>query len=107
LLVPSKLYGALAAGRPVLYVGPANCEVARVLQKDDLGRSVRPGDVEGLCDALLDLSRNRAAWEERGRRARQIFCQTYDRPVSCARFRTLLERASQEPPPLGRRVRAS
>jgi glycosyltransferase involved in cell wall biosynthesis len=102
LLVPSKLYGALAAGRPVIYLGPASCEVARVLENDDLGKALRPGDVDGLVRALEDVARNRAAWDERGARARRIFDERYDRPVSCERFRALLEEASREPPPLGR-----
>lgn len=105
LLVPSKLYGALAAGRPVIYLGPATCEVTRVLEKDDLGKALRPGDVDGLARALEDVARNRAAWDDRGARARQIFDERYDRPVSCERFRALLEEAFREPPPLGHGTR--
>lgn len=103
LLVPSKLYGALAAGRPVLYLGPPSCEVARVLREDDLGWAGRPGDVDGLCRALEDAVRNRAVWADRGDRARQIFSLRYDRPISSARWRDLLHEASLEAPPLGRR----
>ena len=32
LLVPSKIYGTLAAGRPSLFVGPADCEVGRIVR---------------------------------------------------------------------------
>src|SRR6185436_18720064 len=49
LLVPSKLYGALASGRPVAYVGPEWCEVARVVRSDGLGWEGRNGDAEGLA----------------------------------------------------------
>ena len=37
LVVPSKLYGVLAAGRPVLFVGAATSEAARVLRTHDCG----------------------------------------------------------------------
>jgi len=93
LLVPSKLYGALAAGRPVIYLGPERCEVSRVLGEHDLGRALQPGDVGGLCEALDDLAQNRGLWDERGARARRIFDERYDRAVSCARFRDLLVEA--------------
>jgi glycosyltransferase involved in cell wall biosynthesis len=101
LLVPSKLYGALAAGRPVIYLGPPGCEVARVIRQDDLGWTGRPGDVEGLCQALESAVKNRAAWAARGERARRIFAERYDRPISSARFRELLQEASRQAPPLG------
>jgi len=94
LLVPSKLYGALAAGRPVLYLGPERCEVSRVLRQDDLGEAHKPGDIEGLCRSLVDAMTNRTRWDERGQKARRIFDERYDRPVSCARFRQDLVEAA-------------
>jgi len=101
LLVPSKLYGALAAGRPVVYLGPPRCEVARVVREHDLGWAGVPGDVEGLVGALADAASNLDAWDEKGARARRIFDERYDRPVSSARFRAVLEEASRAAPPLG------
>jgi putative colanic acid biosynthesis glycosyltransferase WcaI len=97
LLVPSKLYGALAAGRPIIYVGPPSCEVARVVREHDLGWAGRPGDQEGVSRALLAAIRNPDIWEARGRRARQIFCARYDRLISSRRFRELLREVSCEP----------
>jgi len=104
LLVPSKLYGALAAGRPVIYLGPPRCEVARVVHEHDLGWTGRPGDVEGLCRALEDAVAQKTSWDVKGAQARRIFDERYDRPVSSARFRALLEEASKEPPPLAQRA---
>lgn len=43
LVIPSKLYNILAAGRPVLYVGPLETEVARVLLAGHCGDVVSSG----------------------------------------------------------------
>jgi glycosyltransferase involved in cell wall biosynthesis len=37
LLVPSKIYGVLAAGRPVLFIGPEDSEIARVIKDYECG----------------------------------------------------------------------
>jgi len=55
LMEPSKLYGILAAGRPVLYVGPATTEVARTIVRERVGEVVANGDVEGAAAALERL----------------------------------------------------
>ena len=52
LIVPSKLYGVLAAGRPTLFVGPEDCEVGRVLRRSGAGMVVRPGDVDDVAEGL-------------------------------------------------------
>ena len=38
-------YGLLAAARPILFVGPADSEVARILRQSEAGIVVPPGDV--------------------------------------------------------------
>ncbi len=53
LVVPSKTYGALAAGRPVIYEGAAGGEVARLLIESGAGAVVPVGDPDALEAAVL------------------------------------------------------
>lgn len=72
LIVPSKLYGILAAGRPVLSVCSSQGEVSRVVREHDCGIVVQPGDAAGLASAIMTLrddSELRASLGRRGRRA--------------------------------------
>lgn len=72
LVVPSKFYGAVAAGRACIFVGPEGSEVARNIAEWGCGATVSPGDVEGLVSALEELAAvpSRAhALGEQGRRA--------------------------------------
>jgi glycosyltransferase involved in cell wall biosynthesis len=54
--VPSKLYDALAAGRPVLL--GARGESARILESSGGGRVYEPEDAAGLLDAVRALARD-------------------------------------------------
>ena len=55
LIVPSKVYGILAAGRPVVFVGDTDGEVARMIARHDCGIAVPVGDGPGLAEALRML----------------------------------------------------
>ncbi|MFZ0436051.1 MAG: glycosyltransferase family 4 protein [Chthoniobacterales bacterium] len=53
LVVPSKFYGVMAAGRPCLFVGPDESEVARVIREYGVGEVIAPGDADALFRAIL------------------------------------------------------
>ena len=44
VVVPSKFFASLAVGRPVLYAGPAESEIARWIAENDLGLHLRDDD---------------------------------------------------------------
>src|SRR2546430_11023912 len=52
--VPSKLYEAMASGRPVVLI--AEGEAAQIVRQHDAGMCVAPGDLAGLVQALRTLS---------------------------------------------------
>lgn len=51
--VPSKLYEAMASSQPVVLV--AEGEAADIVRNNEAGMVVKPGDIEGLCQAILTL----------------------------------------------------
>ena len=89
--VPSKLYEAMASGRPVVLV--ATGEAAAIVREHDAGLVVAPGDAAGLAAALRTLRDDpirRRALGENGRRAAVQF---FDRSGIAARFIDTLEAA--------------
>jgi glycosyltransferase involved in cell wall biosynthesis len=72
LLMPSKLYGVLAAGRPVLHVGDLCGESAELVTAAGAGIAVASGDGAGLAEAILTLAADRARLAAMGRRARRL-----------------------------------
>lgn len=89
VVVPSKLFGILAAGRPALMVGPADSACARVIARHDVGKVVDVGDTAGLLAAIESLRTGTYATDA-GVRARAAFEAHYDRPVCCKRIEDLL-----------------
>ncbi len=62
LVFPSKLYGIAAVGRPVVFVGPAGCEPARLVTGHGFGWAFASGEMPALAERLRAL---RAAPAER------------------------------------------
>jgi colanic acid biosynthesis glycosyl transferase WcaI len=53
---PSKIYDALAAGRPILFIGPEHCHIADIFAEHRVGWHVRHGDVVGLRRVLEEIA---------------------------------------------------
>lgn len=91
LAVPSKLYGILAAGKPVVVIGPEDCEAARVIKEHQCGVVVEPGDGNSLANTLKELKSNHLLCEQMGKNARNAFQQNYDLPIVVKRWSEMLE----------------
>ena len=99
-VVPSKVYGILAAGRPVLFIGPRAATPALIVARHKCGWQIDPGDVDGLTQLLLHLAENPAQVQRAGIRARQALVVCYDLPQSVERVEALLEPATAAAEPL-------
>ncbi len=99
--VPSKFYGILAAGRPTLFIGAAESEIARVIIEANAGRVVAPGDGAGLADAIRQLARDPAERDRLGANARRVYVERYRRETGTDRWDHRL-RALVDPPLPGR-----
>jgi colanic acid biosynthesis glycosyl transferase WcaI len=93
LVVPSKLYGILAAGRPVVFVGDPAGELAGLIATTGVGVSVTSGDAAGLCRALRALRDDEACRMRMGMRARTVFEERYTLAAAVARWREVLSAA--------------
>src|SRR5262249_41845011 len=87
LMEASKLYGVLAVGRPVLYIGPRGSEVARTVELERVGEVVSNGDAEGAAKAILELLENA---ERLGASARSCLVNRHSRHVRTAEFLRLI-----------------
>jgi colanic acid biosynthesis glycosyl transferase WcaI len=89
-VVPSKIYGLLAAGRPILFVGPRQATPARIIRKFACGWQIDCGDVEGLTDLLQHLANNSQEVKTAAKQARQALVEHYDLPLGVARIVEIL-----------------
>ena len=89
-MVPSKTYGIMAAGRPVLYIGPRGSTPARIIENYHCGWHFENGDAEGILEFLHFLRRNPTPIHEAGARARRAFDANYDRHISIAQIAAII-----------------
>lgn len=94
-LVPSKIYGILAAGRPFIAMMEAHAEVARIAREHRVGFVVEPGDAGALADAILSANHNRNELRAMGERARELALRQFDRAVATSAFAAMLTRVGR------------
>jgi len=91
-IVPSKVYGIMAAGRPMVGAVEAQSEPGRIIEDHRCGLRVEPDDPQALADGILALKNDSGV--EMGKRARAAFEETYDRPIATAAYKKVLEEAA-------------
>lgn len=93
LLVPSKIYGIMAVGRPVLYIGPEQGEIPSLIRDHQIGWIVPPGDIARLVAAIESGISDPEKRLACGRNARQAFDQHYDRPLATSKYLAVFRKA--------------
>ncbi|MDX9911788.1 MAG: glycosyltransferase family 4 protein [Phycisphaerales bacterium] len=83
LIVPSKLFGIMAAGRPSIFIGPRDADTAQVIDAESCGVCLSPHDDEGLAREIERLAVDRAEREQFGHAARRALLARYTRAHSC------------------------
>jgi colanic acid biosynthesis glycosyl transferase WcaI len=90
LIVPSKIYAAAAAGRPLIAVAGPDGEVASLIRRHDCGVVVDPGDAEALVAVLARLAADPDGLAAMGRRARAMLDGHFTRRHALERWSHLL-----------------
>ena len=65
LCVPSKFYSALGAGRPAVFIGSNESEIAKVIEDFNCGDVVAPDDVSALVHVLTRYRDSEKNWFEK------------------------------------------
>jgi colanic acid biosynthesis glycosyl transferase WcaI len=95
VVVPSKLYPTLAAGRPVLGVAPEESDVVRIIRPTGCGVAADPDDPTSVAEAIRSVLHDSEKLQTMGRRAREISF-SYDRVKQLKIFSETLEDVVRE-----------
>lgn len=98
-VVPSKVYGLLAAGRPVLFIGPADAMPARIIRSFGCGWHIPVGHVDELTTLLLRLAEHPEEVRACGERGHQALLHHFDLPLGVARVASILSADFRHPAP--------
>lgn len=90
VVVPSKLYSTLAAGRPILVLAPEGSDAARVVRRLDCGVVVDPDDPAGVAAIVQELAHDPKRLAQMGERAFQAAGE-FARNKELQHFRCVIE----------------
>ena len=110
IAVPSKLYGILAAGRPVLMVGPEASDSAKTIRDHKVGTVVDPGRhdlqdaaTEAVVEAIGRFYRDDERRRALGERGREVFLEHFEQQRCCDQWAALLRAEVGGAPEAGNR----
>ena len=92
VVVPSKLYSTLAAGRPILVIAAPESDAARIVTAAGCGLAADPDDPAAVAAAIRQLRDHPVRLAEMGRRARET-AKTYAKVDELNRFAAVVEDA--------------
>jgi len=90
LVVPSKFYGILAAGRPVIFIGDPDGELSRVILSSGCGGVVATGDGASLVAEIRRLKTQPDMLRTTGERSRRLFDDKYTLDIAVGKWVALL-----------------
>jgi putative colanic acid biosynthesis glycosyltransferase WcaI len=88
-IVPSKVYGILAAGRPYVAAVDPSCEAAVIAAEWDCGIPAAPGNADAVARAVRQLACDRPRAVRLGENARRAALH-FDRRLAVDAYHTLL-----------------
>jgi colanic acid biosynthesis glycosyl transferase WcaI len=89
--MPSKTYNIMAAGKPVLALTEPDSELARVIDEDQIGWHLRPGNADRLVGILKNIYLQRPQLNAMGQRARSASEEKYSFSRAVDRYAAVLK----------------
>ena len=89
--LPSKLFAAMCAGRPVIASVDNESETARIVRIAQCGLCVRPESPDEIAEAVLYLKNNPDISREMGRRGREYVERNLRREVIASHYSSLFQ----------------
>ena len=91
LIVPSKIYGIAAAGRPVIAICAKDGEIAQMVTQHHCGVVVEPGHADALVESILRLYEDAELRAAMGVSARAMLEADFTRRQALERWTSLLQ----------------
>jgi len=92
--VPSKVYGILASGKPLIASVDEDSETAFITRQAACGIVIKPEDAHALAEAIIKLYHEPAILEKMGKNGRAYLENTNTRSVCSRRYMNLINRVA-------------
>lgn len=89
--MPSRTYNILAAGKPILALTESDSELSMVIDEENVGWSVLPGEKEELLNTILRIYEERATLSEKSENSRSAAVNKYSVDTAINAYREVLK----------------
>jgi colanic acid biosynthesis glycosyl transferase WcaI len=96
VVVPSKLYGILAAGKPIVAVAPEECDVVSIGKREGFAVSADPDDPSQFVECVHGILNNSGQLQRMGEAAAAVAPQ-FERNRELQKLANVLERSTNRP----------
>lgn len=96
LASPSKFYSYIAKGKPVIFIGSKEMDVAKEIIKHKIGFVIDNGDVDGFKKIIIDLLKDKSCLNGMSMRARKLFEQKYTLDKCAGKYVDLINEVLKE-----------
>lgn len=93
LVAPSKLYPALAAGRPIAAICPKDSYLRQLITDGQFGISIDNGDSDSLSKFILNLKSDRQLAEKMGNASREYLQSNFTPEIIAKQYINVLEKS--------------
>jgi colanic acid biosynthesis glycosyl transferase WcaI len=91
MAVPSKIYGIMAAGKPVIALVPLNSEIAYIVREENCGFVLAPGDIDGFIKSIDLLKSDENLRNQMGKNSRLAFEKKYSTSNIAVRYKLIIK----------------
>jgi glycosyltransferase involved in cell wall biosynthesis len=92
IVVPSKFFGSLAIGRPVIFAGSRESSIAHWIEEHRVGWVLDERSIESVAASLRQLAQDRAALAAMWRRCHEVYRAHFSREAVIGRWDDELRR---------------
>ncbi|HZX10677.1 MAG TPA: glycosyltransferase family 4 protein [Acidobacteriota bacterium] len=92
IIVPSKIYGIMAAGKSYIAALDKNSEVHKITDEFECGINIPPSDAQELKNAVVWAYNHKPEIEEMGKKGRRALEQHYSREICTQKFKQVIHK---------------
>ncbi len=89
---PSKIYGAMAAGKPILFIGEKDSEIYKFVEENNIGFSIPNKDLDGLIRVILKIYEDENLRSIMSKNAKDIFLKNYSLSIASGKWSDILNK---------------
>jgi glycosyltransferase involved in cell wall biosynthesis len=92
IVVPSKFFGSLAAGRPLLYCGTPHSCIVELIKNENLGFIVERNNINDISEKIEKLSKNKLNLLHIQEKAFLFYRNNYTKNSQCIKWQVTLKK---------------